>query len=74
MEMPDFLNYRYIAITHDPFSAHWIEPKGRLRQAGREEVDGLEPPALERVASPEAIGLNYHGRDELAIYRVARVA
>lgn len=73
MQMPDFLNYRYIAIAPEPFSAHWIGPKGRLRQASREEVDALGPHALEQLASPEAIGLNYQGRDQLAIYRVAIV-
>ncbi len=74
MKMPDFQNYRYIVISPEPYSAHWIEPKGRLREANREEVDALGPRALERVASPEAVGLNYQGRDQLAVYRVARAA
>ena len=73
MQMPDFLNFRYIAISPEPYSAHWIEPKGRLREATREEVEALGPNALERLESPESLGLNYQGRDGLIIYRVTKV-
>lgn len=74
MQMPDFENYRYISISPEPYSAHWIEPKGRLREASRAEVDLLGSQALELLKSPETLGLNYQGRDRLAIYRVAKGA
>jgi hypothetical protein len=72
MQMPNFTNYRYIVIAPEPFSAHWIEPKGRLRAASREEVEALAPRALERLMNPEAIGLNYQGRASLAVFRIVR--
>jgi hypothetical protein len=74
MQMPDFDHYRYIAISPEPFSAHWIQPKGRLREASQAEVESLGPQALELIESPEAVGLNYQGRVALAIYRVVRAA
>src|SRR5687768_15489961 len=66
---PDFENCHYIAMSPEPFSPRWIEPKGRLREASREEVDALELRGVARLASPEAIGLNYQSRDQLAVYR-----
>jgi hypothetical protein len=74
MQMPDFINYRYIAIAPEPYSAHWIEPKGRLRQASREEVEALGTTALEPITSPETIGLNYQGPHPLQLFRVSRTA
>ena len=72
MEMPDFKRFRYLVIKDgdaENFSAYWIHPKGRLVAAKWNEVAQFDSVSLERIPSPELIGLNYRGPHALDIYR-----